>query len=193
MELSRLRERLAELATEGARSSYERTVKPKRPIYGVKTPHLNALAKELVPSGLEGVQTLWQGDSYEERLIAAKLIGRLTRKHPEAAWAQIQRMAEELDDWPTCDTLATESIRGLLPEMAETVFEAAIRYWKNNGEWQRRFGLVLLTNYVGDRSRRLALHQAIRDTSTDHRHYVKHAAEWLRRDILKDDARGDRA
>lgn len=183
--VANIKERLQELATPEAKAAYERTVRPQRKIYGVRTPLLNDLAREFSAEGIGVVELLWRGGSYEERLITTKILGRFGRKLPRETWGKILAFTQDLDDWATCDTLAVEAVRSLLPTLSDEVFAAAMRFCAEDGEWQRRFGLVLLTHFVNDASRRPALLQTIDVLAADKRHFVKKAIQWLRRDLAK--------
>lgn len=148
-------------------------------------PVLNQLARELKGADFETVETLWSSGIYEERLLAAKLIGRLAKKQPREAWETIQRFTPDISDWPTCDTLATESVRPTLELLSDEIAECASNYVQDDREWIRRFGLVLLTNFVKAPGQRPRIEAALNLTSADRRLYVRKASDWLLRDLSK--------
>lgn len=145
--LDSIRARLQAAATEDGRSAVQKFVPSAGPCYGVRVPVLNQLASELKGADFETVETLWSSGIYEERLLAAKLIGRLAKKQPREAWETIQHFTPDISDWPTCDTLATESVRPTLELLSDEIAESASNYVEDDREWIRRFGLVLLTNF----------------------------------------------
>jgi len=181
--LGEIQRKLEALATPEARAAYQKSVKTGLRLYGVRTPLLNQLAKEYWVLGFDLVDALWGSGAYEERLLAAKVLGRLARKSPAQTWNRIQSFVPDLSDWAICDTLATQSIRGALSTMADAIFVAGRSFAAEDGEWPRRFGLVVLTNFAKDEIRVPDLLAVLQTVSTDRRHYVKMAADWLRRDL----------
>jgi 3-methyladenine DNA glycosylase AlkD len=182
-DIAQIRLRLEEAGTEEYRLSVRKFAPTATQIFGVKVPVLNGMAREFSGGGLELVDGLWESGSFEERLLATKILGRLSRKQPEEAWARATRFADDLGDWPTCDTLATEAIRVAIPKLGAQVLERALGYCGEDGEWQRRFGLVLLTNFAKNSDCLEAIKGALRAVAADKRHYVKKAVAWLRRDL----------
>ncbi len=184
-ELEQIRERLAAVGTEEGRIAARKFVPTTDRVYGVRVPILNQLARELDQADFTTVDELWASAFYEERLLAAKLLGRLGKKNPEKGWEVVQRLARDVNDWASCDTLATESVRPGLNRFGTTIASAALCYLEEDNQWLRRFGLVVLTNFAKDASQRPRIEAALLRASGDRRPYVKKAADWLRRDLDK--------
>ncbi|AIE83671.1 DNA alkylation repair protein [Fimbriimonas ginsengisoli] len=184
-DLDSIRERLRAAGTDEGRKAAQKFVPTADRTYGVRVPILNELARELDHADLEMVLDLWNSGMYEERLLAAKLLERFGRKEPDQTWRTVQRLAMDIADWATGDTLATEAVRPILKALGPEVAEAASRYVESDGEWTRRFGLVLLTHFVKDPGQQARIEAALASASVDRRTYVKKAAEWLRRDVAK--------
>ena len=189
IQLDEIRQRLKDASTPKALAAYQRLIPTAEKLYGVSTPAINELAKEFGPGGIPLARDLWASGAYEERLLATKILGRAARKSPAETWSTAREFAEDLSDWATCDTLGMEGIRGLLPKLQNEVFASALEYCGREGEWQRRFGLVLLTHFAGDPDRRAPLLATINSCADDRRHYVKKALEWLRKDLQKADVK----
>ncbi|MEQ1822841.1 MAG: DNA alkylation repair protein [Fimbriimonadaceae bacterium] len=182
-DIARIRLRLEEAGAEEYRLSVRKFAPTATHVYGVKVPILNDMAREFSAAGLGLVDSLWEAGSFEERLLATKILGRLSRKQPEEAWERATRFALDLRDWPTCDTLATEAMRPAIAKFGDEILKGALAFCHEEGEWQRRFGLVLLTNFAKNPDCAEAIKSALNAVSEDKRHYVKKAADWLRRDL----------
>lgn len=49
-------------------------------VYGVRMPLLNQLAKQFKEGGFELVHQLWQSGAFEEKILAAKILGIIAKK-----------------------------------------------------------------------------------------------------------------
>ena len=154
-------------------------------VLGVRVPVLNELAKQHKAGGLELARKLWQSGAFEERLLAAKIIGKCAAKNPDEALQLIKTLARQLGDWAVCDTLGMEGTRPLLKKLSSEIWELAKTKLAEPGEWQRRFGLVLLTHFVDSPSHRPEIERLLASVADDKRHYVKKAVAWVRRDLAK--------
>jgi 3-methyladenine DNA glycosylase AlkD len=154
-------------------------------VLGVRVPVLNALAKEHKAGGLELARRLWQAGAFEERLLATKIIGKNAAKNSSEALQLIKALANELSDWAVCDTLGMEGTRPLLKKLGPEIWALALQKLAEPGEWQRRFGLVLLTHFVASPSHRPEIERLLAALDGDKRHYVKKAVAWVRRDLAK--------
>jgi 3-methyladenine DNA glycosylase AlkD len=45
----------------------------------------------------------------EEKFLAAKILGRISRKDPELTLALVDKFVDSITNWAVCDTLATQS------------------------------------------------------------------------------------
>jgi len=154
-------------------------------VYGVCVPFLNQLAKEHREGGLELAEALWQAGAFEERLLAAKLLGSSCKKDPDKAVRLAKRFASGISDWAVCDTLATQGLRGIAVKKQGELFAWSNKLVKSKNPWERRLSLVLLTHFVKDKELRPQINETLATLSSDKEYYVKKAVEWIKRDIQK--------
>jgi 3-methyladenine DNA glycosylase AlkD len=69
--------------------------------------------------------------------------------------------------------------------MGPEIWALALEKIAESGEWQRRFGLVLLTHFARSANHRSEIEQVLTSLGEDRRHYVKKAITWVRRDLSK--------
>ena len=182
---NQVRAALKENASREMRKRIEATAPTATGIYGVSVPLLNQLARDCKAGGMVLVQELWKSGSFEERLLATKITGLVAAKTPEEALCFVTRAAAELSDWPVCDTLATQGIRPLVKTHREQLLALARRCIGMSDPWQKRFGLVLFTNYVTDKNVQPEIVAMLRTVSVAGDHYVARALQWLKRDLRK--------
>ena len=167
-------------ASDDDMAQWQRSIKTHNRAYGVKltkiNPHIAAWAKRV---DINDLHALWKDSMVESRLIAAKLLGRLGKKHPEEAIKLIEEFSQTLKDWPTTDTLATQSVRPLLKIAAlkKRILYLARASLLASDRWRRRFGVVLFINFTESVEARRVAQRFLNDED----YYVRKAAEWLRR------------
>lgn len=81
--------------------------------YGVRMPVLNEIANLFKSGGLPLADALWIEGSHEEQLLAARIIGKLGRKDPEAVLEHIERYSAGINNWAVCDALGMQAIHGI--------------------------------------------------------------------------------
>src|SRR3989344_529094 len=116
--------------------------------YGVKLPELNELVKKYSHHGTDLVEELWKSGRYEEKILAAKILSKICNDDSEKTLTLVEKFSSKISDWSVCDTLATQSIRGISKIKKKEIFNLSCKFVKSKNLWQRRFGLVLLINYV---------------------------------------------
>jgi 3-methyladenine DNA glycosylase AlkD len=154
-------------------------------IYGVRLPVLNVIAQQFTAGGLPLAQKLWALGAFEERLIAAKIVGRVAAKDRDSVFAFVQTSIADLRDWAVCDTLATQGVRRILITKREELLALSSRLIRSHDLWSRRFGVVLLTNFARERDLHADLAARMKPLKNESEHYVKKAMEWLSRDLAK--------
>lgn len=130
-------------------------------------------------------EALWQAGAFEERLLAAKLLGSSCKKDPDKAVRLAKRFASGISDWAVCDTLATQGLRGIAVKKQGELFAWSNKLVKSKNPWERRLSLVLLTHFVKDKELRPQINETLATLSSDKEYYVKKAVEWIKRDIQK--------
>jgi 3-methyladenine DNA glycosylase AlkD len=163
----------------------EKLIPTSKKIYGVRMPVINEIVKEFKNEGIPLVETLWKNASHEERLIAAKILGKHANKNPDKTFQLVFDYSQDLYDWAICDTLATQSLKPLVEKYKKEIWEISDELITSKNEWQRRYALVMIeyyTRYPEDHSR---IKKQIAKVKDDNEFYVKKAVKWLERNMKK--------
>jgi 3-methyladenine DNA glycosylase AlkD len=174
---------LAAKSDEKAMGAVRRFIPTSQHVYGVRLPLLNQIAKEHREGGFELAEVLWQSGAFEEKLLAAKLLGSSCKKDPERAFTLAKKFSAQISDWAVCDTLGMQGVKGIAVEKHIELFAWSNKLVKSKNLWERRLGLVLLTHFVKDRNSRIQIEETLARLQGDKEHYVKKAVEWLQRDL----------
>ena len=183
--VSSIKQALAANSDEKAKGAVKKFIRTSQHVYGVRLPLLNQIAKEHREGGFELVEALWKSGAFEEKLLAAKLLGSSCKKDPDRALTLAKKFAAEITDWAVCDTLGMQGVKGIASEKQIELFAWSNKLVKSRNLWERRLGLVLLTHFVKDRNSRTQIEKTLARLSGDKEHYVKKAVEWLQRDFRK--------
>jgi 3-methyladenine DNA glycosylase AlkD len=150
--------------------------------YGVSTPVIRSLAKEL-GRDTELASALWSTNVLEARILAAMIADPL-----RIAEREIERWVREFDCWSVCDS----SCIGLL---WKTPFAwRKVREWScREPEYERRAAFALLAGLaVHDKQATdkqfLSALRLVSKTAGDDRNFVKKAVNWALRQIGKRNA-----
>ena len=170
-------------SNEKAKKSSEKFIPSEEKIYGVKVPVLNELAKKFKEGGFKLVEELWRAGSFEEKLLASKILGKICKKDPSRALKLIKKFSKEIKSWAVCDTLATQGVKGIANLKKEEIFAISKKLIKSKNFWQRRFGIVLLVNFTKEKSLKEEIEKIIKLVENDKEYYVKKAVEWIKRKI----------
>ena len=183
MQLVEIRKILKNKSTKRTRESVKKFVPTIKKQYGAKTLVLNELTKKIKEPDFDLVEKLWQSGTFEERLLAAKILGKFSNKNPERTLELIKRFSKDISDWAVCDTLATQGIRKIAKAKQKEIFALSKKYISSKNLWQRRFAIVLLIelNRSGfDKKEIKKLAEKIKD---DKEPYIKKAIIWLKKEI----------
>lgn len=149
--------------------------------FGVKQPHLRAMAKRIGPDHhLAG--GLWAAGWRETRLLAAMIDepDRVTR-------AQMDRWAGDFDSWDVCDGVCLD-----LFHRTPFSWEKAEQWSRARRGFVRRAGLVLFAllakHDAAHDERFLALLPLVLEAAEDERNEVKKGASWALRNLGKRNA-----
>jgi 3-methyladenine DNA glycosylase AlkD len=183
--LSSIQEQLASLSTEATKSSIQKFVPGSQKVYGVKMPLLNELCKQLKEDGFPLVYMLWQSGSFEEKMLAAKLINKLAKKEPADALAAVKKFSNNIQDWAVCDTLGMQSLKPIAATNRKEIFSLSKKLNLSKNFWQRRLSLVLVEVYAKDENMHNAINTLLQPLKTDKEYYVKKAVEWIEKSMKK--------
>jgi len=182
-ELSEIQKVLKEKSNEKVKASFQKFIPSSQKVYGVKVPELNKLAMRYKNSGFEIVKKLWKSGSFEEKLLASKILGKICKKDPEKTLQFLRMFSKDICDWAVCDTLATQGIRGITKTKQEEIFEISKKLIQSKNFWERRFAIVLLINFAKDKNLKKEISEIIKNAETDKEYYVKKAVEWIKRKL----------
>jgi 3-methyladenine DNA glycosylase AlkD len=183
--VSSIKQALAAQSDEKAKGAVRKFIPTSQHVYGVRLPLLNQIAKEHREGGFELAEALWKSGAFEEKLLAAKLLGSSCKKDPDRALTLAKQFAAQISDWAVCDTLGMQGVKGIAVKKQIELFAWSNKLVKSKNLWERRLGLVLLTHFVKDRNSRPQIEETLTRLSGDQEHYVKKAVEWLQRDLRK--------
>ena len=180
--LALIQRALHDAATAEAAAASRKFVPSAVKVYGVRMPVINDLARKHKVEGLALINALWRSGAFEERLLAAKLLGSVARKDPEQTLALVEEFSREIEDWAVCDTLGMQSVKAIAAKQRDRILEMSGRLVAARAMWQRRLGVVLLTHYAKDAGLRDELLTIVRPLRADREHYIQKALAWLDRD-----------
>jgi 3-methyladenine DNA glycosylase AlkD len=160
--LRKIRSILKGRAHPNAKAAFQKLVPTSQNVYGVRMPVLNELARQYMAGGFELVEGLWSAATFEERMLSAKILGKVCKNDPERSLALLLKFSNEISDWAICDTIATQGIRGIVKSRRREVFNLSRRFVRSELMWQRRLGIVLLTNYAKEDSLKKEIQEIIR-------------------------------
>lgn len=122
-ELIEIQKVLKTKANEKVKVSSQKFIPGSQKIYGVKVPELNKLAVKYEHNGFELVEELWKSGFFEERLLAAKILGKVCKMDPDRTLKLIKKFSKDISDWAVCDTLATQGVREITKVKQKEIFE----------------------------------------------------------------------
>jgi len=179
--ISSIKQALAAMSDEKAKGAVRKFIPTSQHVYGVRVPLLNQIAKEHREGGFELAEALWKSGAFEEKLIAAKLLGSSCKKDPDRTLTLAKKFAPQITDWAVCDTLGMQGVKGIALAKQTELFAWSNKLVKSKNLWERRLALVLLTHFVKDKNSRAQIDKTLARVRGDKEHYVKKAVEWLQR------------
>ena len=182
-QLIQIRNFLKEKSNSKARESWKKSIPTAEKIHGVYISEINKIVPEYKSGGFELVKGLWKSGYLEERILAAKILGKACKQNPELALKILEDFIRDVSDWAVCDTLATQGIRPIAKTKQKEIFKLSEKLVKSKNPWERRFGVVLLINFRKDKSLRKDIQNVIKSVEKDKEYYVKKAVEWIKREL----------
>ena len=183
--LNEIRSELKKLSDEKVKGSFRKFVPGSQNVYGVKMPFVNELAKKYKEGGYALVQALWRSGAFEERVLAAKMLGRIAKKDPGKTLSLIKQFSKDISDWAVCDTLGMQSPKPINKSHAKEIFTLSNELIRSKNFWQRRLSLVLSEWYTRDRSFHPQIRTLLAQVKEDDAYYVKKAIVWINRNFEK--------
>lgn len=182
-ELKEIQEALRKNAKDKVKASFQKFVPTAERVYGVEVLKLNELAIKYKKGGFKLIEELWKDGICEEKILAAKILGKVCKKDPEKTIEFIKKFSRDISDWVVCDTLATQGIRGIAKIKQKELFEISKSLIHSKNLWERRFALVLLINFRKDKDLRNKILKIVKIVENDNEHYIKKAVKWIEREL----------
>jgi len=184
-QLAKIRKFLKENSSSKAKESWRRFVSNSEKCYGVYLTKVNKLVPKYSSGGFKLLAELWKSGYLEERILAAKILGRICKKDPEKALKLVRRFLNDISNWAVCDTLATQGIREIAKIKQREILKLARKLIKSANPWKRRFALVVLTNFKKEKGLREEMEKIVEQVENEKEEIVKKAAKWLKRSLLQ--------
>ena len=136
--VSSIKQALADQSDEKTKGAVRKFIPTSQHVYGVRLPLLNQIAKEHREGGFELAEALWKSGAFEEKLLAAKLLGSSCKKDPDRALTLAKTFAAQISDWAVCDTLGMQGVKGIASEKQIELFAWSNKLVKSRNLWERR-------------------------------------------------------
>ena len=183
--LSVIQSELNTFSDERVKVSFRKFVPGSQNIYGVKMPFVNELAKKYKTGGFELAEELWNAGAFEEKVLAAKMLGRIAKGNPGKTLSLIRKFSEDISDWAVCDTLGMQSPKPINKSHAREIFSLSNELIRSKNFWQRRLALVLSEWYTRDKTFHPQIRSLLALVKNDEEYYVKKAVVWINRNFEK--------
>lgn len=183
--LKQLQQELKSLSTNEANAAVLKYVPGVAKIYGIRMPVLNELTKKYKEGGFELVKELWESGTFEERILAAKILNKICKNDPELSLKLVSGFSKDISDWAVCDTVGMQSLKPVAKMKQKEIFALSATLLKSNDLWERRLSLVIIEVYTKDKSAHPEILKRVKALENDDEYYVRKAVEWLKRNIKK--------
>ena len=183
--IEEIREAMIALASEEAQEATRKFVPTSVNVYGLRMPQLNDLASKYSRYGWDLSEALWDRGSFEERMLAVKILAKCPVRQPEKAFALMEKFRPEVNDWAICDTLGLVGSRKFIRKIPDTYFNAAVRYLSHPDPWTIRLGLVLLIHFTSMPGYTQKVPRLVDPLRGHPDHYVKKAIVWIDKHIAR--------
>ncbi len=184
-QLKEIQHKLRANASAKVLASHQKFVPGLAKAYGVPMPVLNELAKEYKAGGFALAEALWEAGMIEERVLAAKLLGKIAQKDALQALALVEKFSAEINNWMICDAIGMQSLKPLVKKYAKEIFALAVKLNVSENLWQRRLSLVMVEWYTRDGQFHPAILKLIAPLENDKEYFVKKAVVWIKRNFEK--------
>lgn len=183
MKLSEIQKILKSKAESRTRKNGTMFVPTAKKVWGVKWAVLNDIIKKIKESDFDLIEKLWKSGGFEERILAAKILGKVCKKDPDKTLKLIKKFNKDILDWAICDTLGTQGIRKIVKVKQKEFFELAKKLISSKNFWQRRFAIVLLIELNRQGFDKAKIRKLSRKVENDKEHYIKRAIVWLKSEL----------
>jgi len=151
--------------------------------YGVKISVLNEIVKKIKKPNFELVEKLWSSGIFEEKILASKVLGKISQINQKKTLKLIRKFSKDISDWAVCDTLATQGIRKIVKENQKEIFDLSRELISSKNFWQRRFAIVLLIELSRQGFAKQKVEKLLKKVENDKEDYVRKAVGWLKTEL----------
>jgi len=154
-------------------------------VYGVRMPVINELAKQFKEGSFQLVNELWQSGAFEEKILAAKMLGLIAKQDAAQSLQLVEMFANGIADWAVCDAVGMQALHPIRKTQQKEIFALAKRLNTSPNLWKRRLSLVLVEWYTRDKSLHADIHKLVHVLEKDNEYYVQKAVVWIKRNMAK--------
>lgn len=185
-ELKEIQQLLLSHSKESNHEYFLKMIPGQQKIYGVKTPVLNEIVKQFKAGSFGLAEELWKAGSFEERIIAVKIMEKKGKDDPERLLKLFKQFSKHIDNWAVCDGLGMQFLRGSVKTHTKELFEIAEQFSTSKNSWQRRLSLVMVEWYTRNKEHHPAIKKLVKRLENDEEYYVRKAVAWIKRNFAKD-------
>jgi len=183
MELKEIQKILKSKAKKKDRESTIRFVPTAKKVYGVKAGILNDIVKRVKKSDFDLIEKLWESGAFEERLLAGKILSKISKKDSDKTLRLIKRFSTNISDWAICDILGTQSVRKIVKEKPKEIFKLSEELINSKNLWQRRLAIVLLIELNRQGFSKEKIKKLANKVKEDKEYYVRRVLVWLKNEL----------
>ena len=183
--LKEIQQVLIAQAQKESKSFFEKIIPGKQKIYGVKTPELNKIVKQYKSGSFILAKELWNAGSYEERIIAIKIMEKKGKEDPARLLTLFQQFSKDIDNWAVCDGLGMQFLQSIVKTHHKEIFAIANKFNSSKNSWQRRLSLVMVEWYTRNKAFHPAIKLLVNNLENDEEYYVKKAIVWINKNFAK--------
>ena len=183
--LKQVQKELKAHSTPEAKAAAMKFVPNAEKIYGIRTPVLNILAKKYKEGGFDLVKELWGSGSFEERLLAAKLLNVICKKDPLLSLKLVAGFSKDISNWAVCDTIGMQSLKPVAKKIQKEIFDLSAKLITSKNLWERRLSLVIIEVFTKDRLLQPEIMKRVKMLENDEEYYVRKAVDWIKRNFKK--------
>jgi len=185
-QISEIRRFLKQSSSKKTRESELRSIPNAKKLYGVSISVINEIVKRCKNADFDLVERLWASQYLEERILSAKLLGKIAKQDANKTLSLIKKISNDITNWAECDTLATQGTRSIIKVKKDEIIKLSKRFVQAKDPYKVRFGIVLLINFKKDKDMKHKIRGIINKVKSsdklNHR-IVKKALAWLERAI----------
>ena len=183
MKLAEIQKILKSKAKNRTKVNGTKFVPTAKKVWGVRAAVLNDITKKIKESDFDLVEKLWKSGGFEERQLAAKILGKVCEKDPDRVLKLIKKFSKDISDWVVCDTLGTQGVRKIVKVKQKEFFELSRKLISSKNFWQRRFAIVLLIELNRQGFDKAKIRKLSKEVENDKEHYIKRAIVWLKSEL----------